>query len=142
MSTRLPKAGAEAGFLREFRTFERFSRHDLATLVRAAERVSLPANWPLIHERTPGDACYIVLDGRVAVYSGRDQVAELGPGDLVGEVALRQERLRSATVSSLDPVELLRLEGEDLIRLLDEVPEFAEALDSAVAAHGGGPPSR
>lgn len=63
----------------------------------ACIRVSLPANWRLIHEQTPGDACYILLSGKVAVYSGREQVAELGPGDVVGEIAIRQGRLRSPT---------------------------------------------
>ncbi|MGH3518406.1 MAG: cyclic nucleotide-binding domain-containing protein, partial [Haloechinothrix sp.] len=84
MATRVPKSGSEARFLRESATFERFSQSDLQKVVRAADRVSLPANWPLIHEQTPGDACYILLAGKVAVFAGRERVAELGPGDVVG----------------------------------------------------------
>lgn len=141
MSTQIPKTGKEADFLREFATFERFATRELQKLVRAADRVTLPANWPLIHEQTPGDACYILLSGSVAVYSGRERVAELGPGDVAGDVALRQGRLRSATVSTLEPVEMLRIEGADLHRLLDELPALRSALESFAADHGGEPAS-
>ncbi len=138
MATQVPKSGSEARFLRESATFDRFSQSDLQKVVRAADRVSLPANWPLIHEQTPGDACYILLAGKVAVFAGRERVAELGPGDVVGEVALRQGRLRSATVSTLEPVEMLRIEGADLERLLRELPALRQAIDVTVVAHGGG----
>ncbi|MQA60570.1 MAG: cyclic nucleotide-binding domain-containing protein [Actinophytocola sp.] len=134
-----PKSGSEARFLRGFPTFERFSSGELNKVVRAADRVSLPANWPLIHEQTPGDACYILLSGKVAVYAGREPVAELGPGDVVGEVAIRQGRLRSATVSTTEAVEMLRIEGEDLTRLLRELPALRDAMDATAAEHGGGP---
>lgn len=133
-----PKSGSEARFLRDFPTFERFSSGELNKVVRAADRVSLPANWPLIHEQTPGDACYILLSGKVAVYSGREPVAELGPGDVVGEVAIRQGRLRSATVSTTEAVEMLRIEGEDLTRLLRELPALRDAMDATAAEHGAG----
>lgn len=135
----VPKSGSEARFLRDFPTFARFSSGELNKLVRAADRVSLPANWPLIHEQTPGDACYILLSGKVAVYSGREQVAELGPGDVVGEIAIRQGRLRSATVSTTESVEMLRIEGEDLTRLLGEIPALRDAVDATAAGHGGEP---
>lgn len=137
MATNGPKPGSEAGFLSAFPTFEGFSSRDLQKIVRKADRVSLPANWGLIHERTPGDACYIVLDGRVAVYADREQVAELGPGEVVGEMALREGRLRSATVSTKEPVELLRIEGADFTELTTEVPALRRALDKAVVRHGG-----
>jgi CRP-like cAMP-binding protein len=138
MATQVPKSGSEALFLRESPMFERFPSSALKKVVNAADRVSLPAHWPLIHEQTPGDACYILLSGKVAVYAGRDQVAELGPGEVVGEVAIRRERLRSATVSTMEPVELLRIEGADLTRLLEELPVLAEAIDASAVAHGGG----
>lgn len=132
-----PRPGSEADFLRQFPTFEQFSGRDVQKVVRKADRITLPANWGLIHERTPGDACYIVLSGTLAVFSGSERVAELGPGEVVGEVALRKGRLRSATVSTLEPVELLRIEGEDFAELARQVPALSSAIDASVARHGG-----
>ncbi|MDV6013640.1 cyclic nucleotide-binding domain-containing protein [Haloechinothrix sp. LS1_15] len=130
MATRVPKEGSEARYLHRFPAFEELTQSEVNAIVRASTRASLPANWALIHEQTPGDACYILLSGIVGIYSGQDLVAELGPGDVVGEMALRHGRLRSATVSTREPVELLRIDGGDLDRLLERVPAFRRVLDT------------
>lgn len=137
MAEASPKPGSEAGFLRGFAAFDEFSHGELRRIVRAGTRVSLPENWPLIHERTPGDACYILLAGSVAIYSGREQVAELSPGEVVGELALTTGRLRSATVSTLEPVDLLRIEGDALEALLRELPTLRQTIHDTAATHGG-----
>jgi CRP-like cAMP-binding protein len=93
----------------------------------------------MIHERTPGDDCYILLAGRVAVFLGAEKVAELGPGELIGEVALRENKLRSATVTTLEPVELLRIESANLDRLLREIKALGPAIDATVKKHMGYP---
>jgi hypothetical protein len=90
---------------------------------------------PLIHEQTPSDSCYILLSGEVGVYIGRDRIAALGPGEVIGESALQRGRLRSATVTTLGPAELLRIERDDLARLLDEIPALREIIDASVARH-------
>lgn len=123
-----PKPGSEAVFLGECTVFDGFSQGELRRIVRAGKRVSLPENWPLIHERTPGDACYILLAGTVAIFSGREPVAELGPGELVGELAPATGRLRNATVSTLESAELLRIEGDALEDLLRELPMLRQAM--------------
>lgn len=134
-----PKPGAEAGFLRGFTAFDDFSHGELRRIVRAGTRVSLPESWPLIHERTPGDACYILLAGTVAIYAGREQVARLGPGEVVGELALTTGRLRSATVSTLEPVDLLRIEGTALESLLRELPILRRTIRDTALTHGEEP---
>ena len=58
----------DARRLREFTAFDNFSDDELERLVRAAHRTSTSAAWPLIHEQTPSDACYILLSGKAAVY--------------------------------------------------------------------------
>ncbi|MGO9693232.1 MAG: cyclic nucleotide-binding domain-containing protein [Mycobacterium sp.] len=91
--------------------------------------------WPLIREQTPSDDCYILLSGEVGVYVGRDRIAVLGPGDMIGESALRRGKLRSATVTTLGPAEVLRIERDDLARLLDEIPALRETIDATAARH-------
>ena len=86
--------------LREFATFNNFSDDELARFVRAAHRTSTSGPWPLIHERTPSDACYILLSGEAGVYVGQDRVAAVGPGEVIGESVLRRGKLRNATVTT------------------------------------------
>lgn len=125
----------DARRLRRYATFDNFSDADLQRLARAAHRTSTLAPLPLIHEQTPSDSCYILLSGEVGVYIGRDRIAALGPGEVIGESALQRGRLRSATVTTLGPAELLRIERDDLARLLDEIPALREIIDASVARH-------
>jgi CRP/FNR family cyclic AMP-dependent transcriptional regulator len=133
----LHRMNPDARKLREFPAFSRFTDSELEKIVKLSGHATLPARWAMIHERTPGDMCYILLAGRVAVFVGGEKVAELGPGEVIGEVALREKKLRSATVSTLEPVELLRIESENLDRLMREIPSLGPAMDATVERHMG-----
>lgn len=130
--SKAPRKGSEAEFLRQFPTFAGFSGLAAQKLVKAADRVTLPASWAFIHENTPGDACYVLLSGTVGIYVGRNKVAELGPGEVVGEASLRDNKLRSATVSTQEPVDMLRLESADFQRLARETPALRQAVEATV----------
>ncbi|CAM3509991.1 cyclic nucleotide-binding domain-containing protein [Mycobacterium colombiense] len=125
----------DARRLREYATFGNFSDAQLQRLARVAHRATTSAALPLIHEQTPSDSCYILLSGEVGVYIGRDRVAALGPGEVIGESALHRGRLRSATVTTMGPAELLRIERDDLAALLDEIPALRDIIDASVARH-------
>lgn len=125
----------DARRLRQYETFGKFSDAELQRLAGAAHRTSTSAPLPLIHEHTPSDSCYILLSGEVGVYVGSDRVAALGPGEVIGESALHRGRLRSATVTTMGPTELLRIERDDLDTLLNQIPALREIIDASVARH-------
>jgi CRP-like cAMP-binding protein len=125
----------DARRLREFIAFDKLSDYELKRLVRAAHHTSTSVPWPLIHEQTPSDACYILLSGEVGVYVGQDRIAVLGPGEVIGESVLRPGKLRSATVTTTGPAEVLRIERDDLASLLDEIPALRETMDVTAARH-------
>ncbi|MFV8315261.1 cyclic nucleotide-binding domain-containing protein [Mycobacterium sp. 23] len=121
--------------LREFSTFEKFSDADLERLVRSARHTSQSNPWPLIREKTPSDACFILLSGEAGVYVGQDRVAVVGPGEVIGESVLRRGQLRSATVTTIGPSEVLRIDRDDLARLVKELPALKETMDATAARH-------
>jgi CRP/FNR family cyclic AMP-dependent transcriptional regulator len=129
------EVGQHARRLREFSAFASFSDADLEHLVQGAHHVSRSVPWPLIREQTPSDACYILLSGEAGVYVGQDRIAVLGPGEVIGESALRRGKLRSATVTTMGPSEVLRIERDDLDRLLGEIPALRDTMESTVARH-------
>lgn len=118
--------------LREFDTFAKFSDDDLKRIVRAAHRTSTSGPWPLIREQTVSDACYILLSGEAGVYVGRDRVALVGPGEMIGESALKHGKLRGATVTTTGRAEVLHIDRDDLHRLLDELPALRELIEETV----------
>jgi len=125
----------DARRLREFDPFAKFSDDDLKRIARAAHLTSTSGPWPLIREQTPSDACYILLSGEAGVYVGGNRIAVVGPGEVIGESALRRGKLRNATVTTTGKAEVLRISRDDLNRLLDEVPALRETMDETVARH-------
>jgi CRP/FNR family cyclic AMP-dependent transcriptional regulator len=129
------EARQDARRLREFPAFEKFSDDELDRLARASHHIAQSVPWPLIREHTPSDDCFILLRGEVGVYVGDERVAVVGPGEVIGESALRRGKLRSATVTTIGPAEVLRIERDDLARLLDEIPALRETMDATAAKH-------
>jgi CRP/FNR family transcriptional regulator, cyclic AMP receptor protein len=125
----------DARRLREFAAFAKFSDDDLVRIVRAARRTSTAGPWPLIREQTVSDACYILLSGEAGVYVGQDRIAVVGPGEVIGESALRRGKLRNATVTTTGKAEVLHIARDDLDRLLDGVPALRATMDATVARH-------
>ncbi|QWF79515.1 hypothetical protein HUW46_02923 [Amycolatopsis sp. CA-230715] len=114
--------------------FDRLPPDDVRRLRKAGRGVTVPAGWPFISEQTPGDVAYIVLEGRASVFHGRDKIAELGPGDIIGEISLRRGRLRTATVSALTPVTARRLDAKAFADLEARIPGLADAIDAQITA--------
>jgi CRP-like cAMP-binding protein len=125
----------DARRLRDFPAFAKFSDKDLKRLVSAAHRTSTSGPWPLIQEQTPSDSCYILLSGEVGVFVGHDRVAVVGPGEVIGESALRRGKLRNATVTTTGKADVLHIARDDLDRLLKEIPALRETMDATVARH-------
>lgn len=88
-----------------------------------------------MHEGTPADACYLLLEGEVRVLRDGVDLALLGPGDLLGEMALLGRSLRAASATTRTPVRALRLEYDVLRRLLHERPRLARSLSAVYQQH-------
>ena len=86
------------------------------------ERRTLDPGATLVEQGAPGDELYLVLDGVLVVAIDGEEVAEIGPGAIVGEKALLEGGVRTATIRArtrsrvaVIPAELIdRQELEDL----------------------------
>ena len=125
--------------LGQLNRLDALSDKDLKKVVDQGRHVRLPANWSLIWEKTPADKAYLIVEGEVSVRKSKQEVARLGPGDVIGEMAIVGHKLRSASVVSLTPVEVIHFTKEGLTELLDEVPAFGEALRGTTSDRLGQP---
>jgi len=119
--------------LRKVNRLDALSDADLERVVQAGRHVHLPADWALISEQTPADKAYLILEGEVSVRKGGAEIARLGPGDVIGEVAIVSHTLRTASVVSVTPLEVIHFTRESLEQLLASVPAFGEALRGTTA---------
>jgi transcriptional regulator with AAA-type ATPase domain/polyferredoxin len=105
----------------------------LEAMAARAELLDLPAGAFVFREGDAGDSLYIVMDGRVSVFSTNDEggetmLTELGPGESFGEMALLAGEPRSASVRASEGTRLLRLMKNEFDRLLQEQPLLAREL--------------
>lgn len=113
-----------------------FHELDLEEMRRFGELVrekSYPRSSVIVFEDDPGDAFFIVREGRVKVVlvgdDGREVIlGMLGPGDHFGELALIDNRPRSAHVIAMDDATLLVLRREDFRKRVETSPKVAWAL--------------
>ncbi len=112
--------------------YDAFTPEEIARISAAGTRVRVPEGWSPIWEKTPADKAYIVLDGTVSVRQHGQEIAQLGPGDIVGEAAIVNHSLRTASIVALTPLDMIHFTDEAVRRLCDEMPSFKEAI-SAVA---------
>ncbi len=117
--------------------FSAFTPQEIAAISASGTRVTLPEGWAPISERTPADKAYIILSGTVSVRQHGEEVAQLGPGDIVGEAAITNHSLRTASIVALTPLELIHFTDEALRRLSVELPSFGEALERIAADRFG-----
>lgn len=115
-------------FLKGLELFAQVPGADLAEVVAATEEVELDDDERLFGEGEPGDALYLIVDGRVAVLRGSTTLAELGVREVLGEMALLDPAPRSATAIARGAVRLLRLGRDDFVNLLSERPEVAAGV--------------
>ncbi len=115
-------------FLKSAPVFERVSGEDLAALARIAELETYAPGQPVFHEGEMGDALYVIVKGKVAIASGGEHLADLGPGEAFGEMAVLDEVPRSATATAGEETEVLRIGSEEFYEILHEQVEIAEGV--------------
>jgi CRP-like cAMP-binding protein len=114
--------------------FSALSKGQLKRLWKAAGEYSYPAGHELVKEGAPGETLFAILEGKVKVVSKGRTVRRFGPGDYFGEVALFDQRPRTATVVAETPVRSVVLHREDLRKLLTKEPKASWAMLESLAS--------
>src|SRR5207247_221547 len=89
--------------LRDIPMFHGCSSRDLEVVARLMDRVDLPEGKVLVKEGRPGIECFVIDEGTVRVTRGGEEVALLGPGDVLGELAILSGGRRDATGVAITP---------------------------------------
>ena len=115
------------------RSFVDLSSENLVIeLAKLGQRRRWRKNSQLIQEGDAGDTLFIVISGKVRVYSADPSGKEVtlglyGPGEYVGEMSL-DGGLRAASVVTLESTDCAVITREVLLSFIREHPEFAMTL--------------
>jgi CRP-like cAMP-binding protein len=113
--------------------FRACNRRELSKIARATDEVHLAAGTTLMEQGSPGREAFVIVSGRASVRVGDREVAELGPGQHVGELALLDGGVRTATVVALTDMDLLVIHQRAFLGLLDEVPGLSRKVLTSLA---------
>ena len=124
--------------LRQGGLFQKLDDPALDALVDASRTQALKRKQELFHKGDQGSQIYLILNGRLKVSTtspdGDDVVFNImGPGEVVGELALLVSGERTGTVEAIDDSELLVLDRRDFLPLMKRHPEAAITLLETLA---------
>ena len=122
----------EVALLKSIPLFAKIEPSKLKLLAFTSERLTFDPEQVLCKQGDPGDSAYVVIDGEVRISidaptapTGRIAIATLGPGAIVGEIAILCDVPRTATVTSTGKTVTLRISKELFFRLITEFPQIA-----------------
>jgi CRP/FNR family transcriptional regulator, cyclic AMP receptor protein len=111
--------------LRKVPLFSRCSRKELEAIGRMADELDVRVGKDLTVQGKPAREFFILLAGEAVVRRNGRRIRVLGPGDLVGEIALINAGPRTATVTVSEPSRVLVLTARDFGTLLRGSPDIA-----------------
>jgi CRP-like cAMP-binding protein len=108
--------------------FDGFSRDELERVAHLGRLLDFPAGTLVIDQGSVGQECYLIVAGAASVYMGRDFIAGLEAGSMVGEMALVDHRPRRATVVATTPLRVLAFDTRAFRTLLEEMPRASDRI--------------
>jgi CRP/FNR family transcriptional regulator, cyclic AMP receptor protein len=119
--------------LRSVSLFSDLRQRDLEQVAQLADEVDLPAGHVLMREGENGSQMFIIASGEARVEHGGQQIAILGPGAVLGEMALVAEGPRVATATLTQPAHLFVLAHREFHSLMETQPAVRDCVLNEVA---------
>ncbi|WP_415919703.1 patatin-like phospholipase family protein [Tateyamaria sp. SN6-1] len=121
------------GMLRAIDGFAALDAEVLQEAVTLAEVQNVPRGDALIREGDTADRLYLVISGRFTVFAGALAIAEIRPGEPVGELAFFAGGKRTASVIAARDSSVLCLTRDDYDTLSARTPALANGILAALS---------
>ena len=119
--------------LRRIPLFAACTRRELIEVALVADEREAGADDVLMEQGQPGREFFLLIDGTVVVRRNGRKLADLGPGDWFGEIALLTFKPRSATVTAISPCRLLVIQDRSFRQVVEASPRIALRVLGSVA---------
>ena len=122
--------------------FAGLSRGELLDLAKVTEDLEVEEGKVLTREGQSGSEFFVIVDGEVSVTKEGQEIRTLGPGDFFGEIALLEDRPRTATVTAKIPLRFFVLTRQAFRSMLAHQPELERKVLSALEERVRATPER
>lgn len=104
--------------LKSVNLFKSIPGEDLSRISQIAEEIHYDAGESIFKAGEFGDSMFIVMNGTVKIHVGDQQIAILGKGECLGEMALLDQEPRSADATVEENVILLKISGDAFYEIM------------------------
>lgn len=118
--------------IKDLQLFKNLNENELGIVAKKVFEKQYKSGAILFVEGMPGEILYIVLEGGVDIFkktkSGEKLIANIGPGEIVGEMSLIDEEPRSASGRTSTDSKLLVITKNSFNEMLDSDPKIAAKI--------------
>jgi CRP-like cAMP-binding protein len=112
--------------------FESLSKQERKQVAHWADEVDISEGRHLADQGDFSYEFFVIEQGSAEVLRDGKHLADLGPGDFVGEMGLLAHTTRNATVVAKSPIVAVVMTGRDFREMAREMPEVAAKIQAAV----------
>lgn len=123
---------AKVELLKKVPLFSGCSKSELTQLAKTADELDVREGTVLTREGKSGREFFVLISGTARVTKKGRKVADLGPGDWLGEIALLTDSPRTATVTATSAVDLLVITDRRFRTVVETMPSIALKVLSSI----------
>lgn len=138
LAKQMEELASQPRWLQASQLFDSLTPEELRALMTEIQRIEVDGRRDLFRQGDQGNALFIVISGRLQAViefpDGSEKVvAEMGPGDVIGEISLISGEPRTATIRAIRDSSLARLSKESFDRLAQLNSAFVFRLARVLA---------
>ena len=118
--------------LKSIALFEALPSQARATIATHADELDVPEGTELARQGEFAYEFFVIEDGTAEVLRDGDKIAELGPGDFLGEMGIVGRVVRNATVRTTSPARVIVMSEQDFRSMSRSNPAIASRIAAAV----------
>jgi CRP/FNR family transcriptional regulator, cyclic AMP receptor protein len=112
--------------------FSSLSKRERSEIANRADELQIAEGTNLVREGEFAYEFFIIQDGSAEVVRDGEHVADLGPGDFLGEMGIVTQSPRNASVVAREPMRVMVLTEQDFRGVARSFPSVAEQIKEAV----------
>jgi CRP-like cAMP-binding protein len=120
------------GRLKSIPVFSGLTKDELRRVAECAEEIDIAAGEQLLREEAFAFEFLVIEKGAAEVIRDGDHVADLGPGDVMGELGVLTHGQRTASVVATTPSRVLYIRAQDFRHFAEEMPELGRQIRRVV----------
>ena len=124
----------DAARLKKLPLFSDLSDKEREQIAKWADEVEVQPGKHLIDQGQFGYEFFVIEEGKAEVKRGDEVIAQLGPGDFFGEMALLEADRRNASVIASEPMRTIVMTRQQFISMEEAMPSVAAQVRQAIEA--------